>query len=390
MPELSDFAAEIRDWLTDHADELSEFRRPHPGPIEATWELERRLHRTLYDAGLLRWGWPSAAGGFGGSPLLRAVLHEELGAAGLPILESLQQLEVIGSTVIAFAPSIAAEYLPAALRGDELWCMGSSEPDAGSDLASVRTRAEVDGDCYRLNGQKIWTSGGHLSRWCTLLARTGRPEDRHRGLTLFWLDLTSKGVEVRPIACANGRNEVSEIFLDDVLIPGSCVIGDVNGGWRAIMHFMQYERGNFAWVRQAWLHARLAAGLAVANVHQPSSAMATVGDAYLSLCSLRARALGVVTRLAAGEYVGPEISEVKILLADAEQTVFDAIRRLNVGRFEFGDDPNSALIRQEWSFSRAVTIYGGAAEVQRDLVAERVMGLPRSESLTPASNGREQ
>jgi len=385
---LSDFAVEIRKWLTDHADELAEFRRPHPGPIEATWELEQRLHRTLYDAGLLRWGWPAECGGLGGSPLLRAVLHEELGAAGLPILESLQQLEVIGSTVVVFAPSIAAEHLPAALRGDELWCMGSSEPDAGSDLASLRTRAEPDGDCYRVHGQKIWTSSGHLSRWCTLVARTGRPENRHKGLTVFWLDMTSKGVEVRPIACADGRNEVSEIFLEDVQIPRSRIIGEVNSGWRALMYFMQYERGNFSWVRQAWLHGRLAAGLAVAGADQPSSATSIAGDAYLALCSLRARSLGIVTRLAAGEYVGPEISEVKLLLADAEQTVFDAIRRLTAGAFEFGDDPDSALIRQLWSFSRAVTIYGGASEVQKDIVAERVMGLPRSESPTVMSNGK--
>lgn len=181
---------------------------------------------------------------------------------------------------------------------------------------------------------------------------------------------------------------MSEIFLDDVLIPRSRIVGEVNGGWRALMYFMQYERGNFSWVRQAWLYGRLASGLAAAGVAQPRSAMSVVGDAYLSLCSVRARSLDIVTRLAAGDYVGPEISEVKLLLAEAEQSVFDVIRRLTAGTFEFGDDLDSALIRQQWSFSRAVTIYGGATEVQKDIVADRVMGLPRSGSLTVTGDGK--
>jgi alkylation response protein AidB-like acyl-CoA dehydrogenase len=183
---------------------------------------------------------------------------------------------------------------------------------------------------------------------------------------MFWLDLTAPGVEVRPIACASGRNEVAEVFLDGAPVPRHAVVGD-----------MQNERGTFAWVRQAWLHVRLEAALRSARAPS-SAAVAAVGDAYLSLCALRERALDTVTRLAAGQTLGPEVSIVKVLLASAEQSVFDAVRQLHGPDFALEDDDGSTLARQHWFFSRIVSIYGGAGEVQRDLVAEQLLGLPRS------------
>jgi alkylation response protein AidB-like acyl-CoA dehydrogenase len=378
MDELSAFATEVADWLSANEDELAEFRQPHPGAIEKTAEFERLLFRRLYDAGLTRRGWPVECGGLGGGLLLRAVFHEAFAAAGYPLMGKFEQLEVQGSTLLAYAPELAAQHLPAALRGDEQWAVALSEPGSGSDLASLRTRAVDDGDCYRIDGQKIWTTGGHLSRWSTLLARTGTAEDRHRGLTMFWVDHESTGVELRPIACATGRNELAEIFLDGVRVPKDRVIGEVNRGWKVTMHFMQFERGNFAWIRSAWLFGRLASALARAGAPAASGTAAIVGEAFLALCAVRERALGNVQRLAQGEFLGPEISESKILLSRAEQLVFDAVRELNPWTFELDDDLDSALNRQQWWFSRIVTIYGGASEVQHDLVAEQLMGLPRS------------
>jgi acyl-CoA dehydrogenase len=376
-PDTKAFADLVRDWMADHGPELQEFQGARSGPLEANFVREARLVRLLYDSGLSRWGWPIEHGGLGGSPLLRAVLHEELAAAGYRAPEAFIGLEVIAPMVIHFAPAIATAHLPAKLRGEEEWCQGFSEPDAGSDLASLRTRAAEDGDHFRLEGQKIWTSNGQISRWCTLLARTGSREERHRGLTLFWLDLESEGVEVRPIACASDRNEVCEVFLDGARVGRDRVIGQVGGGWAAVMHLMQYERGTFAWVRQAWLHSCLAEALRDRRAGD-GPVPAAVGRAYVALSSLRERALDAVRRLADGEFLGPETSIVKILLASTEQEVFDAVHELLSPGMEIGDDELDRAARQDWYFSRIVSIYGGAGEVQRDLIAERLLGLPRS------------
>jgi acyl-CoA dehydrogenase len=376
-PDPATFAGEVRRWAAASSTALEEFRVPHAGSLEETAIHDRRLHRLLYDSGLGRWGWPEEHGGLGGSPLLRAVLHDELADAGYRVPEGFINLEVIAPMVIRFSPHLATEHLPAKLRGEEEWCQGFSEPDTGSDLASLRTRAVEDGDHYRLQGQKIWTSYGHLSRWCTLLARTGTPEERHRGLTMFWLDLESDGVEVRPIACASGRNEVAEVFLDGARVPKGQTVGGIGQGWAALMYLMQNERGTFAWVRHAWLFSCLEAALRNRSERSRCSPEA-LGAAYGALCALRERALDTVVRLAHGDQLGPETSIVKILLATAEQSVFDVVRDLQYPGFELSDDDQSVLARQNWYFSRIVSIYGGAGEVQRDLVAERLIGLPRS------------
>jgi hypothetical protein len=373
-----EFAAGVRSWLDDHAGELHGNRHRSPASLEHAFADESRFHRMLHDAGWSRWGWPEELGGLGGSPVLRAVLHEEVTAAGYAVPESMLTIEVIGPTIAKYRPDLAALHLPAFLRGDEIWCQGFSEPDAGSDLASLRTRAILQGDSFRINGQKVWTSYGQLSRWCVLLARTGTPESRHRGITAFWLDLQAPGVTVRPIACANGRNELAEVFLDDVVVPSAAVIGEVDRGWDPVMYLMQFERGGFAWGRQGWLHARLSDLLAAANGDRIAAAASAAGEAWLTLAALRERVWQTVVRLADGESPGPEISVDKLLLSGAEQLVYDAGRLLDDGALEFGDDDASAVFRTDWFFSRMVSVYGGAAEVQRDIVAERLMGLPRS------------
>jgi alkylation response protein AidB-like acyl-CoA dehydrogenase len=377
-PTMGELAASFREWIAAHGHDFEANRRRGPGSTDAAKARDEPFHRALHQAGWTRWGWPVDAGGLGGSPLLRAVFHEELAIAGFVMPESLMALEVIAPTIVRYAPEIARAHLPAFLRGDEEWCQGFSEPDAGSDLAALRTRAVDDGDAYRVNGQKIWTSAGHLARWCVMLARTGTPESRHRGITFFWLDLHSPGVTIRPIACASGREELSELFFDDVVVPKANVVGEQDGGWEPLMYLMQFERGGFAWGRQAWLHARLDEGLRAAGPHVSGATASAVGEAWLTLTALRERVWRTVVRLAAGESPGPEISIDKLLLSGAEQAVYDASRLLRGNGLELGDDDSSAAFRQEWFFSRLVSVYGGAAEVQRDIVAQRILSLPRS------------
>jgi alkylation response protein AidB-like acyl-CoA dehydrogenase len=289
--------------------------------------------------------------------------------------EFISTVEIVGPMLLRYAPQLAAADLAAALRGDEVWCQGFSEPEAGSDLGSLRTRAVADGDSFVVNGQKMWSSFGHVSRRCSLLARTGDPDSGYRGLTMMWLDMEWPGITVVPTACASGRSETAEIFLDDVRVPASRVVGKVGGGWEAVMYLLQFERGAYAWLRQAEMLTDL--GELLAGAGDVPGAAEAVGDAYLSMFALRSLAANTVGRLAAGEPLGPEISVGKIVLGTTEQTVADTARELLWPALELEDSLAARDWRRAWAYSRITTIYGGAIEVQRDLVAERLLGLPR-------------
>ncbi len=369
-----EFRAAFVDWLRVNASQLQPFRDRRPQSIEEAFAHDNQLHRLLGGAGWTLYGWPEEAGGRGGSALLRAIFYDELIAAGYLLPEALNVVETIGPMLCTYAPHLARDEVTAFAAGERMWCQGFSEPDAGSDMASVRTRAVAEGDTFRVNGQKTWVSFGHLADACGLLVRTGEADSRHRGLSILWVDMRLPGVEVRPIAAASGRNEFAELFFDDVVVPQSHLVGELNGGWAVAMHLLQFERGMYGWVRQAWLHRRLEDALQSPAIN---GAGAAVGNAYLAALSLRLRCRSTVERLADGAFLGPEISIDKLLLSAAEQEVFETARLLQWPEFACGDTPSAAEWRSEWFFSRATSIYGGAAEVQRDILAEHVLALPR-------------
>jgi alkylation response protein AidB-like acyl-CoA dehydrogenase len=380
------FTQELRRWLADHAGELETFSMRVGGSIQADVEHERALLRLLCTAGWSRYGWPVDVGGLGGPVMLRAILYDELAAADVEIPEAFVILETLGPVLVRYAPDLAARHLAGYLRGDELWGQGFSEPEAGSDLAQLRMRARRSGDGFALDGQKVWTTLGQFAQYAAVLARTGEPESAHRGLTMFWVDLASPGVLVRPITAANGRDEFAEIFLDDVRVDSHAVIGSVGGGWEAAMFLLQYERGMYAWLRQAVLHHRLRqAALAAAEAGSRSGsvggshARAAFGQAVFAAAALRVRSLDTVRRLSAGEDPASEISLDKVLLGQAEQAVFDALRQLAWRGMLFGTGHRDVQQREEWFYSRASTIFGGAIDVQRDIIADRVLRLPRPE-----------
>ena len=360
----------------EHATELEPFREQVPEELEDTYARFRPLQQLLWDAGWNRLGWPEAVGGLGGSAVHRFVAMEELAAAGYVNSEIVAVIEIVAPMLIRFAPALAAQHVAAGMRGDEAWCQGFSEPDAGSDLGSLRTRAVPDGDGFRITGQKMWSSNGHIASWCCLLARTGPPDSGYRGLTMFWVDLRSPGVRVVPTRLSGGRADTAEIFLDDVYVPNTHLIGDVGQGWAAVMYLLQFERGAYAWGRQADLHTLLDELVHATAAPTPIQVTAAA-DAYLALLSVRSVGCGTIGKLAAGADLGPEISIDKLLLSSAEQTVTESARKLLWPRLELADDESSDIWRSRWAFSRITTIYGGAAEVQRDLVAERLLGLPR-------------
>lgn len=362
-------------WADDHPEELKAYRDVDHPSIEAAVAHDRGLQQLLFDAGWSRWGWPEEAGGLGGSPLLRAALYESMWASDVPLPDAFAHLEIMGPTLQRFAPPFLSAHLGPKLRGEEYWGQGFSEPEAGSDLGSLRLRAVPRNETFVVTGQKTWSSLGHLADRCMLMARTGAQASAHRGITMLWVDLGSPGVTKRPIACAHGHTYLAEIFFDDVVVPAERVIGEVDGGWAVAMYLLQWERGMFAWQRQAWLHRRIDDLLR--HPALPAHAATRIGEAYEAVFALRVRSGATVQALAAGRDLGPDISVDKILLATAEQLVFDAARELLGPAFAMEDHPAAAAWRRDWWFSRPASVYGGSGEIQRSIVGERLLGLPR-------------
>jgi alkylation response protein AidB-like acyl-CoA dehydrogenase len=329
----------------------------------------------LYDAGFGRYGFPVEAGGLGGDVRHCAVLFDELSAAGLPATGQYGLLTTLGAPVVRFAPELAARYLPEFLSGKAWWGQGFSEPEAGSDLAALRCRATPTSDGYRLSGQKIWTSHGATATRLVCLVRTGTPESRHRGLTMVMVDADAPGVTVRPLELASGRAELAECFFDDVHVAPDRLVGAEGEGWAVAMFLLQYERAVYAWQRASALMQRLRA--LAQRTETSVTADRVLGTVYLDLIALRARSVGTVRRLAAGQTVGPEASSDKLLLGAAEHSVMNAARTLLGPTFALGGDGDVSRWREEWWFSRTTTIYGGSAEVQRGILADRVLELPK-------------
>lgn len=365
----------VHDWLAFAADELAGFRDVHRS-AEAALDSGRRFTRLLFDQGWGRRGWPQEAGGLGGPAVLRHVLYDELEGAGYPVPVQYEMLETMAPAVLAFAPEVAARLLPAALSGERPWAQGFSEPEAGSDLAALRCRARRDGDEYVVCGQKVWTSHGVGASCMGALVRTGTPESRHHGLSMLMIDLDAPGVQVRPIRYANGHNELAEVFFDDARIPIDRLVGAEGQGWAVAMFLLQYERGNYAWMRQAHI-GRLVAALAAIADPGDQAVMSDVGAAWLAQQAVRIRCGRTVLRLGAGEALGPDISIDKLLLGAAEQRVCDAALSIQRPEFVFSDADADEVWRSNWFYTRASTIYGGAAEVQRGIIADRVLNLPK-------------
>jgi alkylation response protein AidB-like acyl-CoA dehydrogenase len=376
---LARYRAELHAWLDANGERLAP-RYGAPGTLDDHVAQMQRVKGLLYEAGWMQWGWPERVGGRGGPPMLRTELGAALAARDWvdPGLFSL--VAVLAPTLIDYArPELAAAAVPRLLSGEELWCQGFSEPDSGSDLASLRCRAAPRGGDARtasewvIRGQKVWTSLAQYSQRCVLLARTGPADSRHRGITAFFVDMDTPGITVRPIEMINGEQEFAEVFFDDTVVPAERMLGEPGGGWAVAMSILPYERSSCFWQRVAYLYGRLQR--LVEAVPADDRTAEVLGNAYLELFALRARSRATQHRLAATGTIGAETSIDKVLVATTEQTVFDAVRRLLPGTVELDDGAAGELWRNEYLYSRAATIYGGSAEVQRNIIARRLLEL---------------
>lgn len=371
--ELDEYRTGLDAWLDEHAEALA------PGEADIATLDGQMAHlsdvkRRLFDDDWNRWGWPERVGGLGGSPLLRAYLGEALMRRDVVEAGIYSMIEVLAPTMIDFAsPELAAEMVPRLMRGDETWCQGFSEPGTGSNLASLSCRATRTDDGWVVSGQKVWTSLAQYAHRCVLLTRTGTVESAHKGITALFVDMDSPGITVRPIQAMHGTHEFTEVFFDDVLVPVSRMLGDEGQGWSVAMDLLPHERSTALWHRAAYLHRRLQEllELAPAGAIDPSK----LAEVTQLLYAFRSRSRATQHRMASGGDLGAETSIDKVLVAAAEQAVFDLVEDTIPSTVLLDDDAAGRRWRSEFLYSRAATIYGGSSEIQRNIIARRLLDL---------------
>jgi alkylation response protein AidB-like acyl-CoA dehydrogenase len=371
--DIGQFRSSLDAWLEDNRDAVAPAYEGG-GTLDHQMDQLAKVKRLTYEAGWMRYGWPERVGGLGGSTLMRAYLGEALTARDLVEPGLYSMTEVLAPTMIDYAPpSLAAVMVPELLRGNETWCQGFSEPGTGSNLASLTCRAVPTGAGWRVTGQKVWTSLAQYAQRCVLLTRTGTPESAHKGITALFVDMDSPGITVRPIRTMHGADEFSEVFFDEVTVPLDRTLGQPGGGWAVAMDLLPYERSTSLWHRAAFLHRRLQELLEVAG---PDSLDPTVlGEVAQVLYAFRSRSRSTQHRMANGDHLGPETSIDKVLLATSEQALFDLVAEALAPELTVGDDPASEEWRSQFLYSRAASIYGGSAEIQRNIIARRLLGL---------------
>jgi alkylation response protein AidB-like acyl-CoA dehydrogenase len=378
------FREEVRGWLREN---VPRDARPDEGPEMVAWDgaWQRRQH----DGGFAGIAWPREYGGLGLSLVRQLIWYEEYALAGGPYAGSnFVGLNHGGPTLIARGTDEQkSRYLPRILDGSEIWCQGFSEPDAGSDLASLRTKAEIEGDELVVTGQKVWTSYAQVARWQELLVRTSSVGKKHSGITWVICDMASPGIDVRPIKTLNGVKHFAEIFYDSVRIPLANVVGAVDDGWAVAMSTLGFERGTAFMQAQTELARTVERLIEMSRTRRTPDgrALADREDVAVTLATLRAEVaamramtyMGVSRALRIG-VPGPSGSLTKLYYADLVQRAYRAAMDL------LGADAlevDGQYVYDSWVgrylLSYTATIGGGTSEVQRNIVAERVLGLPR-------------
>ena len=375
------FCAEVREWLAENLD--GEFRelRGLGGPGREHEAFEERLawDRHLAAAGWTCLGWPEEWGGRAASVRQQVIFHEEYAKANAPARVSHVGEELLGPTVLAFGTQAQKErFLPGVRHVTELWCQGYSEPGAGSDLAAITTSAHLDGAEWSINGQKIWTSLAHVADWCFVIARTEKGSTRHRGLSYLLVPMRQPGIEVRPIVQLTGTSEFNEVFFDNARTAADLVVGEPGDGWRIAMGTLTFERG-ISTLGQQIRFARELADIEALARRTGAAGDPLIADridrAWVGLRVLRAHALRTMQDTATDD--GGQASVSKLLWANWHRGLGELAMAV-LGPAGLVAEENDL---NEWQrlylFTRADTIYGGSNEVQRNIIAERVLGLPR-------------
>jgi alkylation response protein AidB-like acyl-CoA dehydrogenase len=392
-PEIETFRAELRAWLAANLPDRDEMRAQpslssaHLPPWARAWQ------RRLFDAGLLVPGWPPDLGGRNASAVQQLVYFEEM--ARIPVRRAYNPagLGIITPSIRDYAsPELQERFVVPTLRGEISWCLGMSEPGAGSDLAGLATRAELRGERFVVNGQKIWTSGAQHSDWCFCFVRTDPQAPKHRGISVLIIDMRSPGIEVRPLPSLTDRlhADFNQVFFNDVEVPANQLVGPLHQGWSITTGSLAHERG-MLWIDQSsWIDARIETLRVEAHANRPFTGRRLGADpifrdrlasAYVDAWALKCMGYAGFAKLQAGRSA-PEHSILKLFAAELDQrirllaTEHLGTEALDVA-FDRADPDDSAPWMNQYLFSFAGTIAGGTSEIQRNIIAQRLLGLPR-------------
>ena len=391
-PKEESFRQEARSWIRSNLPQ-GWGRTVH----ESENERERYMFRLEWEKKLFAGGWaglawPREYGGGGATLVEQAILAEELASASAP-----EGLNIIGRNLTA--PTLMhhgteaqrQRFLPKILSCEEVWCQGFSEPNAGSDLASVRTTAVRDGDDFVVNGQKVWTSFAQYSNWCFMLVRTDPAASKHKGISFLLVDLKTPGITVRPLRQISGESEFNETFFDNVRVPVENLVGGLNEGWKIAMTTLAHERGpEDALARQIRFKRELGVLLDVARSQRRGNRAAVddtslrqkLATSVIEIELMRLNCLRSFSKMIQGKQLGPESSFQKLYWSHVAQRLYEtALETIGpAAALAAGDPaaPAAGLFQNSYLQSRAFTIYSGTSEIQRNIIAERVLGLPKS------------
>jgi alkylation response protein AidB-like acyl-CoA dehydrogenase len=395
-PEDEAFREEVRAWLGEHL--VGEYAAIGDvgGPADETgWDVRVEWEKELGRGGWIGLAWPEAVGGRGATVTQELIFNEEYALAHAPARVSFFGEGLLGPTVIAFgSDEQKARFLPGILQATELWCQGFSEPDAGSDLANIKTRAVLDGEEWVINGQKVWTTLAHHADWCFVVCRTDPDAPKHKGLSFLLCPMRQPGVDVKPLKQLTGSAEFNEVFFTDARTSADLVVGGVHNGWKVAMGTLGFERGT------AFLSRQLQFGTEMQRVIEFARKQGLTGDplvrqqladAYIGLQIMRYNGFRALTTMIATGSPGPEASISKLYwstwhrgLGELEMQLMGPWSEVLAENAEGGDgaayEPDG--FQKTFLESRGETIYTGSTEIQKNIIGERVLGLPREPAVS--------
>jgi len=383
------FRAELRAWLA--ANITDEFREKRHMTFQEKVAVRRAWQKKLFEAGWIGIGWPKEYGGRGASLMQEAIYNEEMARAQAPATANVIGLNMVGPTILAVGtPQQKARYLPKILSGEEIWCQGFSEPNAGSDVASLQTRGVREGDHFVVTGQKVWTSYGYVADLCILLVRTDFEAPKHKGLSYLIVDMKLPGVSTRPLVQMTGEAEFAELFFENVKVPVENLVGELNKGWMVAITTLMHERGSLSLTIIVVLEQRLQALIELSRrstlngkpVLEDPQVRQRIARLYTDVKTFKLNTMRQLSTLSQGHLPGPEGSLLKLHWSEFNQRLVELAFEIE-GPFsslapDSVDAPSEGRWQYEYLRARGNTIEAGTSEVQRNIVAERVLGLPHS------------
>jgi alkylation response protein AidB-like acyl-CoA dehydrogenase len=379
------FRREIRGWL-----EANVPTEPMPSEPEEAFQFKRAWQRTMYDAGWAGIHWPTSYGGRGATLVEQAIFSLEMARAQAPEMANALGLMIVGPTLMAHGTEEQKQrYIPKILSGEDIWCQGFSEPNSGSDLASLQTRAVEDGDDFIVHGQKIWTSMAQFSDMCILLVRTDPHAPKHRGISYLLVDMHSPGITVKPLRQITGGSEFNEVFFDHVRVPKTQLLGTLNAGWRIAMTTLTHERGSASFGTQVNIRRHLHTIIEVAKtvwrngqaLSQDPIVRQKLAEAYIRCDVMRLNNYRTITSHLRGQAPGPEASLDKLYWSEMHQYIQEVGQEILGVYSQLSPEspyyPTSVDLQYLYLFSRAETIFSGTSEIQKNIIGERVLGLPK-------------